>query len=261
MAFTNLAVLVFKIYTGTRRPKIHLSILFVGCSSLASFAWMKLPNIKGLGRAPVGQSNSPEDLLIVFGNAIKLSIATPLRILGLQPPDWGVLQTSNLVFLTNLFFYTLVILIFLRAYRKTQMIAFLLLLGFLFGVYVLQCYIRRDWTTPFYLIRTSWRYDAFWPRYFIPYFPFLFGMLVIQSRNLVKVYSTDKFKISLFTVLGFTQSITLYEIGGAFRENPSWYWQNFPIGIDAVFVVGITTFIVFLYFILNAPMTDYKGKA
>ena len=261
LAFTNLAVLVFKIYTGTRRPKIHLSILFVGCSSLASFAWMKLPNIKGLGRAPVGQSNSPEDLLIVFGNAIKLSIATPLRILGLQPPDWGVLQTSNLVFLTNLFFYTLVILIFLRAYRKTQMIAFLLLLGFLFGVYVLQCYIRRDWTTPFYLIRTSWRYDVFWPRYFIPYFPFLFGMLVIQSRNFVKVYSTDKFKISLFTVLGFTQSITLYEIGGAFRENPSWYWQNFPIGIDAVFLVGITSFIVFLYFLLIAPVTDNRVES
>ena len=261
LAFTNLAVLVFKIYTGTRRPKIHLSILFVGCSSLASFAWMKLPNIKGLGRAPVGQSNSPEDLLIVFGNAIKLSIATPLRILGLQPPDWGVLQTSNLVFLTNLFFYTLVILIFLRAYRKTQMIAFLLLLGFLFGVYVLQCYIRRDWTTPFYLIRTSWTSDSFFPRYFIPYFPFLFGILVINSENFVKVYSTDKFKIALFTVLAFTQSITLYDIGGAFRENPSWYWQNFPIGIDAVFLVGITSFIVFLYFLLIAPVTDNRVES
>ena len=256
LAFTNLAVLVLKIYTGTRRPKIHLSILFVGCSSLAFFAWMKLPKIQALGKAPVGQSNSPEDLFVVFGNAVKLSIAMPLRILGLQPPDWGVLQTSNLVFLTNLFFYALVVFVFLRAYRKTQMNAFLLLIGFLFGVYVLQCYLRRDWTTPFYLIRTSWRYDVFWPRYFIPYFPFLFGMLVIHSRNFVKVYSTDKFKIALFTVLGFTQSITLYDIGGAFRQNPSWYWQNFPIGIDVVFLTGITSFISFLYFVLISPTTD-----
>ncbi len=260
LAFTNLAVLVLKIYTGTRRPKINLSILFVGCSSLASFAWVKLPKVQDLGQAPVGQSNSPEDLFIVFGNAVKLSIATPLRILGLQAPGWGPLQASLIVFLTNFVFYVFIIFIFLRAYRKTQMIAFSLLLGFLFGVYVLQCYIRRDWTTPFYLIRTSWAVDSFYPRYFIPYFPFLFGMLVIHSRNFVKIYSTDKFKIALFTVLAFTQTITLYEIGGVFRENPSWYWQNFPIGIDAVFVVGITSFIVFLYFILIAPMTDDKRK-
>ena len=98
MAFTNLAVLVLKIYTATRRPKIHFSILFVARSILASFAWMKLPKIKGLGQAPVRQSNSPEDLLIAFGNAIKLSIATPLRILGLQVPGWGQLQASLTVF-------------------------------------------------------------------------------------------------------------------------------------------------------------------
>ena len=260
LAFTNLAVLVLKIYTGTRRPKINLSILLVGCSSLASFAWMRLPKIKGLGQAPVGQSNSVEDLFIVFGNAVKLSIATPLRILGLQPPDWGVLQTSNLVFLTNLFFYTLVILIFLRAYRKTQMIAFLLLLGFLFGVYVLQCYIRRDWTSPFYLIRTSWTGDVFFARYFIPYFPFLLGMLVIHSRNFVKVYSTDKFKIALFTVLAFTQSITLYDIGGAFRENTSWYWQNFPIGIQVFQLVGTISFALFLGCIMELALKPANKK-
>ena len=259
LAFTNLAVLVLKIYTGTRRPKIHLSILFVGCTSLASFAWMKLPKIQALGQAPVGQSNSPEDLFIVFGNAVKLSIATPLRILGLQPPGWVVLQTSNLVFLTNLFFYALVIFIFLRAYRKTQMIAFLLLLGFLFGVYVLQCYIRRDWTTPFYLIRTSWSYDAFFPRYFIPYFPFLFGMLVINSENFFKVFDTDKFKIALFTVSAFTQSITLYEMGGTFRENPNWYWQNFPVGIRTLSTIGIASFVSFLILVISPLVAKEKS--
>ena len=257
LAFTNLAVLVLKIYTGTRRPKIHLSILFVGCSILASFTLMRLPRIKGLGQAPVSQSNSPEDLFTVFGNAVKLSIATPLRILGLQAPGWGPLQTSNLVFLTNLFFYAFVIFAFLRTYRKAQMIAFSLLLGFLFGVYVLQCYIRRDWTTPFYLIRTSWTSDQFFVRYFIPYFPFLFGMSVIHSKNLVKVFATDKFKIALFTVLAFTQSITLYDIGKAFRENPSWYWQNFPIGVQPVFVIGIISFAIFLHLILG-PLKNEK---
>jgi hypothetical protein len=121
LAFTNLAVLVLKIYTGTRRPKIHLSIL-VGCSSLASFAWMRLPQIKGLGQAPVGQSNSPEDLFIVFGNAVKLSFATPLRILGLQAPGWGPLQASLTVFLTNSIFFGCIIFVLIRMHRRKQAI-------------------------------------------------------------------------------------------------------------------------------------------
>jgi len=250
LAFTNFAVLVLKIYTGTRRPKIHLSILFVGCSSLASFVWMKFPKIQNLAQAPVGQSNSPIDLLIVFGNAVKLSIATPMRILGLQAPGWGPLQASLIVFLTNLFFFALVIFIFLRAYRRTEWITFSLLLGFLFGIYVLMCSVRRDWTTPFYLIRTSWTSDELFPRYFIPYFPFLLGMLAIRSKNFVKVFPSDKFKIALFTVLAFTQSITLYGIGGSFRENPSWYWQKFPIEINVVLLVGVISFISFLYFVM-----------
>jgi len=258
LAFTNLAVLVLKIFTGTRRPKIHLSILFVGCSSLAFFAWMRLPQIKNLGQAPVSQSNSPEDLFIVFGNAVKLSIATPLRILGSAPPGWGPLQASLTVFLTNSIFFGCIIFVLIRMYQKKQAITLSLLLGFIFAVYLLQCYTRRDWTTPFYLIRTSWTSDQFFPRYFIPYFPFLFGMSVIHSKNFVKVFATDRFKIALFTILAFTQSITLYDIGGAFRENPSWYWQNFPIGIDAIFLIGITSFIVFLYFVLISPMTDNR---
>jgi hypothetical protein len=250
LAFTNLAVLVLKIHIGSRRPKIYLSFLFVGCSSLAFLAWMKIPKIQNLAQAPVGQSNNPIDLLIVFGNAVKLSIATPIRILGLQSPGWGPVQLSHVVFWTNLIFWSVIVFVSIRKFEKTQTIFFSILLGFLFGVYILQCYVRRDWTTPFYLIRTSWRYDSFWPRYFIPYFPFLFGMLVIHSRNFLKVYSTDKFKIALFTVLGFTQSITLYDIGGAFRQNPSWYWQNFPIEIDVVFLAGVFSFIFFLYFVM-----------
>jgi hypothetical protein len=258
LAFTNLAVLVLKIYTGTRRPKIHLSILLVGCSSLASFAWMRLPQIKGLGQAPVGQSNSPEDLFIVFGNAVKLSIATPLRILGLQAPGWGPLQASLTVFLTNSIFFGCIIFVLIRMHRRKQAITLSLILGFIFAVYLLQCYTRRDWTTPFYLIRTSWTSDQFSPRYFIPYFPFLFGMMALNSKNFVPSSANLNFRTSLFTVIAFTQAITLHDIERAFRENPSWYWHNFPIGIDAVFLVGITSFIVFLYFVLISPMTDNR---
>ena len=261
LAFTNLAVLVLKIYTGTRRPKIHLSILLVGCSSLASFAWMRLPKIKGLGQAPVGQSNSLEDLFIIFGNAVKLSIATPLRILGLQAPGWGPLQASLTVFLTNSIFFGCIIFVLIRMYRRKQAITLSLLLGFIFAVYLLQCYTRRDWTTPFYLIRTSWTSDQFFVRYFIPYFPFLFGMMALNLKNFVASPANLNFRTSLFTVIAFTQSITLHDIGRAFREHPSWYWHNFPIGIDAIFLIGITSFIVFLYFVLISPMTDNRVES
>ena len=131
----------------------------------------------------------------------------------------------------------------------------------LLGIFLVQLSVRPNWSTPFYLIRTSWTSDSFFPRYFIPYFPFLFGMLILGSKNFVEILTNIKFKSSLLTVLTFTQAVTLHNIGKPFRENPSWYWQNFPIGIDAVFVVGITSFIVFLYFLLIAPMTDDKGKS
>ena len=256
LAFTNLAVLVLKIYTGTRRPKINLSILFVGCSSLASFAWMRLPKIKGLGQAPVGQSNSLEDLFIVFGNAVKLSITTPLRILGLQAPGWGPLQASLTVFLTNSIFFGCIIFVWIRMYRRKQAITLSLILGFIFAVYLLQCYTRRDWTTPFYLIRTSWTGDQFFPRYFIPYFPFLFGMMALNSKNFVASSANLNFRTSLFTVIAFTQSITLHDIGRAFRENPSWYWQNLSIGVQSLFVVGTISFAVFLYFVIFPTSID-----
>ena len=258
LAFTNLAVLVLKIYTGTRRPKIHLSILLVGCSSLASFAWMRLPQIKGLGQAPVGQSNSPEDLFIVFGNAVKLSIATPLRILGLQAPGWGPLQASLTVFLTNSIFFGCIIFVLIRMYRRKQAITLSLILGFIFAVYLLQCYTRRDWTTPFYLIRTSWTSDQFFPRYFIPYFPFLFGMMALNSKNFVASSANLNFRTSLFTVIASTQAITLHDIGRAFRENPSWYWQNFPIGVQPVFVIGIISFAIFLHLILDPSKNEKR---
>ena len=268
LAFTNIAVLVLKISTETKHKRLNLTVLFMGCLSFAFLAWTRLPKIRGLfKRDPyrselpydfrlVGRSNSPLDLFVVFGNAVKLSITTPLRILGLQPPGMGPLHPSTSVFLVNLIFVVLVAFALIRTRLKTQTITLYLSFGFLFGVYLLQCYTRRNWTSPFYLIRTSWTGDQFSARYFIPYFPFLFGMLAIHSKNFVKVFSTDKFKIALFTVLAFTQSITLYEIGRAFRENPSWYWQNIPIGVQSLFVVGTISFAVFLYSVIFPTSND-----
>jgi len=75
-------------------------------------------------------------------------------------------------------------------------------------------------------------------------------MIALNSKDFIAIFNDLKFRTSLFTVIAFTQTITLDDIGGAFRENPSWYWQKFPIEINVVFLVGVISFIFFLYFVI-----------
>jgi len=247
---TNLIVLIFKIYTTNKHRNVYRVILFAVFSSLALAAWVWHNKFQSLVSARVTPSNGLTDLLIAFGNALKLFIAIPMRIFGLQAPGWGPLEASTSVFLTNSIFLVSIVFVLLREIRRTQTFMLLLSFGFLFSVYLLQTYLRHDWTTPFYLVRTSWRHDEFFARYFIPYFPFLFGILAVVSKNFTAVLSSLNFGNSLFTVLTFTQAITLHDISGTFRENPHWYWQNFPIRIEVVSIFGITFFGLFLYLIL-----------
>jgi hypothetical protein len=102
---------------------------------------------------------------------------------------------------------------------------------------------------------------VFSPRYFIPYFPFLFGILAVTSKNFTAVLSNLNFRNSLFTVLAFTQTITLHDIGRTFRENPDWYWQNLNIGVQSGFVIGTISFTAFLYFLLIPSSNMQKIEA
>ena len=258
--FTNLTVLNLHFCTSAKHRKTLLFITFIALLITARLVWLSFPKIRSLAQAPNTPSLNLRDLLINFGTAIKLVFATSLRILGLQSPGWSPLSASLIVFWFNLLFFAATISLLLSAVKKIKSIFFFLNLIVLLGILLIQISIRPDWTTPFYLIRTSWSGDLFSPRYFIPYFPFLFGILAVISKNFTTVLSDLNFRNSLFTVLAFTQAITLYDISRTFRENPNWYWQNFPIGIDAVFLVGITSFIIFLYLLLIAPMTDAKRK-
>jgi len=265
LAATNFAVLVLKLSSEKRRRNINLSILVAGTSVLALIAWMKIRGLQSLLRISATQSNNPTDLTIVFGNALKLFVATPLRILGLQAPDWGTMNLSISVFLVNLVFVACAVLAVIRRYQTRDIVALLPVFGFIFGIYLLHCYFRRDATTPFYLIRTSWSTDAFWPRYFIPYFPFIFGMIALNSKDFIAIFNDLKFRTSLFTVIAFTQTITLDDIGQTFRENPNWFWQHLPFGIQVLQLTGTLSFVFFLGVILelalkfeNKKRLDYK---
>ena len=246
---TNLAVWIFIHYSQSKRSKTNFYFVLVGFLALVLVAWTRTPGLRFLTRSPLSET-SPTDLIIVLGNSIKLAISTPLRILGLQAPGWGPLQASLAVFLFNLIFFGYLTISFLRADQKAQLVTRLFVFGFIFAIYFYQCFTQRNWTTPFYLVRTSWTSDQFSPRYFIPYFPFLFGMLALTSNNFPKFFADSKFKISLLTLLFVTQAITLYNISETFRDNPSWYWQNFFIGVNTVLISGIISFLVFLYLII-----------
>jgi len=247
---TNLIVLILKIYTTNKHRKEYLAIFFAACSFIALAAWIWRNKFQPVVPTTVTPSNGLTDLLIAFGNALKLFIAIPMRIFGLQAPGWGPLEASTTVFLTNSIFLVPIVFVLLREIQRTQTFTLLLSFGFLFSVYLLQTYLRRDWTTPFYLVRTSWRGDQFFTRYFIPYFPFLFGSICIVSDKFHAISTNSKFRTSLLAVLILTHSITLFDIGGVFRQNPSWYWQKFPIEINEVLLVGIISFISFLYFVI-----------
>jgi len=248
--FTNLTVLNLHIYTIKKHQKALLLITFIASLITARLVWLSFPRFQALAQAPNTPPLNLRDLLINFGTAIKLIFATLLRILGLQAPGWGSLSVSLVVFWFNLLFFAATISLLFCAIEKIKSYSFWLNLTVLLGIILVQISIRPNWTTPFYLIRTSWSGDVFSSRYFIPYFPFLFGILAVTSKNFITVFNNLKFKTALFTVIAFTQTITLDDIGQAFRENPSWYWQKFPIEINVVFLVGVISFIFFLYFVI-----------
>jgi len=258
LLLTNFLVLVVKIITDTRRPKIYLSFIFSIHSILFMCLWLAFPRVRQLILPNDSQPFNPFNLLIIFGNAIKLFIATPLRVFGLQAPGWEPLEASRLVFFTNLVFFGLVFALIFRQRSKTLDFYMYCMIGTLFGVYLIQCYVRRDWTTPFYLIRTSWSDDSFRARYFIPFFPFIIGVMALYSRNFVRVFSEAKFRSALITVLGLSNAVTLYDLGDTFRENPNWYWQQFAIGVNSVFFVGVVAFVLFLSYVLSPSHVHKK---
>lgn len=252
LLITNFSVWILKYFPRPKRPNLKTFTVCFGGLGLALLAWFNIPQLKLLTDASL--DGDPINFIVVLGNTLKLSIATLLRILGLAAPGWGPLQPSLVVFLINLTLFSYVTISFFRAKQRDNLITRSFVLGFIVAIFFVQSYTRQAWTTPFYLIRTSWVNDQFSPRYFIPYFPFLIGMLALTSKDFRQFFIVSKFKVALFSALAITQAITLFRLGETFRENPSWYWQNIPIPVNTLFFIGTVSFIFFLYFaIFSSP--------
>lgn len=248
---TNLLIVLHQIDFGVKYPRKYLFGFVIVLLSVMALFINSLNNFRKLVSSPAPQSNDPVDLFIVIGNSLKLSVATPLRILGLQAPDWGVIDLPKLVFFSNLTIFFVLIVSLVKFDNKPQLRLIGSFLCFYIGVCLVQSYIRRDWATPFYLIRTNWSSDAFWPRYFLPLFSFFISSVAISSKNLFQLFDSQRFKFALFTLINLSQAISLYAAGETFRLNPTWYWQKIDFGIETGFVLGSISFSIFTYLVLE----------
>ena len=256
---TNLMVLISKVVINNRRTKTSMLIIFLSQAILFIFVYFEVPRFRQLLPRDLTQSITLFELLILLGNAIKLFIATPLRLFGLQPPGWGPLEPLKIVLWANiLLFVPVIFFAFRQRNRNLQIFQSFALCAF-FGIYLTQVFARPDWTTPFYWIRTSWAYDQFSPRYFLPIFPFLLGILVLNSKKFLEISSSRNFLSALITILGFTHASTLVEIGATFREKPDWYWQDFPVGIRTLSTIGIASFVSFLILVISPLVAKEKS--
>jgi hypothetical protein len=245
---TNALVFLTKAYLiydkfGVAKYFLSMAIL------VAPFAlWLSLPEFRELVPEFNQQSNSIESLILVFGNAVKLAFSLPLQVLGLGVPLWLDIQVPRLVFASGIIFLAFTMTELLRNQDRRSLKIISLCFTFYFVVCLSQTYTRREWFLPFYLIRTGWNYvtGGFSPRYILPVFPFLVGIVALLSTKTDGLFRNPEFKSALTVTLGFTHATSLYTVGSIFRNNPEWYWTNLQIGIDGIYFIGTSFFIIFL---------------
>lgn len=130
--------------------------------------------------------------------------------------------------------------------NKQQIVALTIFVGFSFLIIYSQIFGQLNTFPPFYLIRTAWRGDTFFSaRYFVPLVVFYVATLVLLS-NKNKEFLEKDFSHVFLNLFPFTHTISLITVGKIFRDNPSWYWPNFPINVDFVLMLGLVGFFIFV---------------
>ena len=178
-------------------------------------------------------------------------ISIPLRLLGAEDPDWQPPSIPAIAFLSGTVLFIFIIKVLISKQNKLQInfIKTFLVLFFLFCVGANATF--SNFSVPFYLIRTGWRGDTFHSRYFLPLFPFFIGIITVLSFKNIALRVQREFKSMMVVVLTFVHFVCLYANGTIFRENPSWYWQEFPLGINTLTYLGSLSFFAFLILILD----------
>lgn len=246
LIFTNLTVL--SLHFLTKKNSLKITAIFSGATLVSVIAYRLLGPLvlEGIYPSLTSEFFKPWNLVMAIGGGAKLTLATPVRILGLEDFGWSQIQPPNEVFFGGVLFLVLVIS-FLITFKEIRVKLFFLSFLVLFWmVCTTQVAKHPTWMYPFYLPRTGWSNDLFHSRYFLPVFPFFVGVAALISPKREKLVENARFKNALIVILTFTHAISLQSVGQIFRENPSWYWPNFPINIDLVFISGSISFFVFV---------------
>lgn len=245
LIFSNFVIVTIK-FVLPKPNFMKIGLVLIPLTSLTLFLRSKIQVIEALTTVKLGDITSAFDFILVLGNSVKLAIATPLRIVGIERLGWVDLGPPAHTYITNFILFVAISLIIYRYRTRLQTLTITTVLIFYFLICLSQTYIHPDWSTPFYYVRTSWRNDNFASRYFIPIFPFIIGSSIILAKNFEIYIRSKNFRAMIILILSYTHFSTLDGINKIFRENQNWYWLNFPLGINSIFMVGVTSFFIFL---------------
>ena len=246
LVFSNFVVIALKLESLNINLKKLAILLLAPLTGLIIFLRSEVPSIRALTSFRSGNISNIYDAVLILGNSAKLALATPLRILGLEGVGWLPLGPPTQTLISNLVIFSCILAVIFFNRNRLQNFYLTIFIAFYTLICLSQTYIHPKWSPPFYYIRTGWQGDEFQSRYFLPIFPFYVGMMVLLSKSSQDLFEQKKFRLMIVTVLSFTHWGSLYSVGKIFRENPTWYWLNFPLGINSIFMIGVTSFFIFL---------------
>ena len=242
------------------QPKImryrNISIFFLTIITLTLLPISLIDSGRSLGIAsPIVQLKyfltHPTNSLLICAKATRQVISVPLRLLGAEDPDWQPPSIPAIAFLSGMVLFIFILKVLISKQNRLQINFIKTFVVLFFSFCVVANASFPNFSVPFYLIRTGWRGDTFHSRYFLPLLPFFIGIVTVLSFKNIALRVQREFKSMMVVVLTFVHFVCLYANGTIFRENPSWYWQEFPLGINTLTYLGSLSFFVFLILILD----------
>jgi len=262
--FTNFCVLLFFLSQFVTKEMKKISLLSLSFFAIAILIITRQNSqaLKNISSINTDTFFDVKNQFFAIGGTIKVLIATPLRILGYESLGWLGTFVPTVVVASGLLISGGLLLNLLSKANKQQILALTIFFSFSFIIIYSQMFGQLGTFPPFYLIRTAWRGDTFFSaRYFVPLVIFYVATIILLSNKRKKFLKKD-ISHALLSLLPFTHAISLIKVGEIFRENPTWYWADFPLGVNSVAIIGSISFFAFTFLVsthvLVEKLTEYR---
>jgi len=261
--FTNFCVLLLLLSQVTTKALKKIGFVCFSFFAVAIFIITRQNSqvLKNISSINTDTFFDVKNQFLAIGGTIKVLIATPLRIIGYESLGWFGTFVPMVVVASGLLIGVELLSKLLSKQNNQQLLALVIFFAFSFLTIYYQMFGQLRTFPPFYLIRTAWRGDTFFSaRYFVPLAIFFVATLVLLSNETNVLFQKDLSHV-LLNLLPFTHAVSLITVGQIFRENPSWYWADFPLGINSVVVIGSVSFFVFTHFLAQTLLSlDFPNK-